>query len=655
MTNTYDTSNEPLGSTAVKVLYNNASNLDDAVNSEADTWVDRPPFGRIRRTWRGMENAFDQFLTNTAFELPPLVYVDGSPLQVDRATQLIERSGLLYSVKLPATFPVTLSGTWAADEPLLTVRNDQSLRQELADPSLGASLVALLNGGTLADINKIVTPAMKGAVVGADATVAIQAALDDPRPVLIITDPYKVNTETRLYPPSGKKIIFIGNGKLEALAATSAFYSIFDLENKTDIDFVNPVLIGDRDIHLGSGGEQGFGIRALSVKRIRVIGGDISKFWGDGLYFGATDTLTHTNCEDVSVIGVNSHHNRRQGMSLTGLVNGYFENCLFNDTNGTNPQSGVDIEPNAGFKCTDITFASCSAERNAGAGFELLDSLNNNNVFNINFIDCPARSNGSNGLRLVSAKKVTHTGEISANSSHGVYAIQGSTGLRLPAPDIHNNGGDGVQILTNSSGALIGAGAIYSNAGFGVQSNYKVTLDKVELYSNTLGGWYFGATSVRSQAHDCYVHDNGGTGGESAAGSSETLVSGGEYTSNSMTTNLAGHNLAIYGNNCQVLNGVKARVGVNPNKPAYGMRTTGNTGLVFKGNDFRGSGATGDIFQQTLTSPDVSDNFPYLRSGTTAQRPTQYLVIGQVYYDQSLGKPIWWFGSNWRDAAGTVV
>ena len=94
MTNIYDTSGYPLGSTHPKVLYNNASNIDDATNSDAETWVDRPPFGRVRRTWRGMENAFDSFLQGTAFELPALVYVDGTPLQVDRPTQLIERSGL---------------------------------------------------------------------------------------------------------------------------------------------------------------------------------------------------------------------------------------------------------------------------------------------------------------------------------------------------------------------------------------------------------------------------------------------------------------------------------------------------------------------------------------------------------------------------------
>lgn len=154
MTNTYDTSNEPLGSPAVKVLYNNASNLDDAVNSDADTWIDRPPFGRVRRTWRGMENAFDHFmeesedkfaalLQRSGFELPPLVYVDGSPLQVDRSSQVIERSGNLYSVKLPSSFPVNLSGNWAADEPLLVLRTDQAIRSDLAAPT-GSTLVGVV-------------------------------------------------------------------------------------------------------------------------------------------------------------------------------------------------------------------------------------------------------------------------------------------------------------------------------------------------------------------------------------------------------------------------------------------------------------------------------------------------------------------------------
>lgn len=526
-----------------------------------------------------------------------------------------------------------------------------------ADILKGAAQVHLFGGGTVQDLNDVVTASMKGAISGTDATFALQAMLDDPRPVKVVDGEYLVNVQTRLYPPSNCTIKFLNGAKLTALPSASAFYSVFDIENKTDITFLDPILVGERDSHVGTTGEQGFGIRCLSSKRIKVIGGDISNFWGDGLYFGATTIGTHTNCEDILISGVNSHHNRRQGLSLTGVIRAYVLYCKFNDTNGTNPQSGVDIEPNAGFQCWDIIFFVCEALRNAGAGFEMLDALNGGNVNNIRFWGCPARSNGSNGIRLVSARNVTHTGEISSNTSHGVYAIQGSNNLRLPEPNIHNNGGDGVQILTNTIGTFIGPGVIFANAGFGVQANYRSTLMAVEIYNNTFGGWYFGATSVRSQAIDCYVHDNGGTGGESAASSSQTAVVGGEYTANSTTTNAATHNLAIYGNNCRITNDVVVRVGTNTNKPAYGLRTTANSGLVCKGNDFRGGGVTGDIFQQTLTNADISDNFPYLRSGTTAQRPTQYLQVGMDYYDQTLSKPIWYIGgaNPWRDAAGVAA
>ena len=44
-----------------------------------------------------------------------------------------------------------------------------------------------------------------------------------------------------------------------------------------------------------------------------------------------------------------------------------------------------------------------------------------------------------------------------------------------------------------------------------------------------------------------------------------------------------------------------------------------------------------------------------ISSGTTAQRPAFDLHVGQTYFDTTLSKPIWWDGSAWRDAAGTVV
>jgi hypothetical protein len=42
-------------------------------------------------------------------------------------------------------------------------------------------------------------------------------------------------------------------------------------------------------------------------------------------------------------------------------------------------------------------------------------------------------------------------------------------------------------------------------------------------------------------------------------------------------------------------------------------------------------------------------------SGTTTQRPIVALQIGQTFFDTTLGYPIWWNGTKWVNASGTVV
>lgn len=53
-----------------------------------------------------------------------------------------------------------------------------------------------------------------------------------------------------------------------------------------------------------------------------------------------------------------------------------------------------------------------------------------------------------------------------------------------------------------------------------------------------------------------------------------------------------------------------------------------------------------DNFTQATSIPD---------SGTTLQRPTLKLLIGQPFFDTTLGLPIWWNGKVWINASGTTV
>ena len=53
-----------------------------------------------------------------------------------------------------------------------------------------------------------------------------------------------------------------------------------------------------------------------------------------------------------------------------------------------------------------------------------------------------------------------------------------------------------------------------------------------------------------------------------------------------------------------------------------------------------------DSFLVTISTP---------QNGTTANRPTQNLQVGQFYFDTTLGYPIWYDGTDWVDSSGTVV
>lgn len=142
MTNTYMTGN-PLGSTAPKDLFDNASNFDEAMNSTSPSFDDR--FGKRRQTWAGAEYEWQQFLVNSGFEPVHLTYVDGSPLVVSRPTQLIDRAGSVYRIKTPASFPVTLTGTWATDQGSVVDVADAALRADLSSPT-GTTMVGKRTG-----------------------------------------------------------------------------------------------------------------------------------------------------------------------------------------------------------------------------------------------------------------------------------------------------------------------------------------------------------------------------------------------------------------------------------------------------------------------------------------------------------------------------
>ena len=101
---------------------------------------------------------------------------------------------------------------------------------------------------------------------------------------------------------------------------------------------------------------------------------------GESLSLSLSLSVTHAHAisRDIYVRDCVFDRNYRQGFSLISVVNLLVERTVFSNTNGTNPQAGVDLEPDfPAHQLTNVTFRDCSYTGNAGSGFRTcLNALN---------------------------------------------------------------------------------------------------------------------------------------------------------------------------------------------------------------------------------------------------------------------------------------
>src|SRR5690606_6578084 len=118
---------------------------------------------------------------------------------------------------------------------------------------------------------------------------ALQAAMDEAASagkVLVINENYLVDVETGLNVPSGSEIVWEGAGCLTAIPTDFGRHIILRLLNKNNVKLVRPKLVGERDDHLGTTGEWGYGIGLGGASDVEIVEPDVSKMWGDGIYVG---------------------------------------------------------------------------------------------------------------------------------------------------------------------------------------------------------------------------------------------------------------------------------------------------------------------------------------------------------------------------------
>ncbi len=172
-----------------------------------------------------------------------------------------------------------------------------------------------------------------------------------------------------------QKLIMSQSALLVALGNNQENSRVIWAFGRKNITISGGQIIGERKIHKGSSGEWGHGIQISGCTNVTIENVDISQCWGDGIYLGiydGPDKLTN----GVTIRNCNVHHNRRNNLSITDASNVTVENCQFNYASGTDPQYGIDIEPNSGRTCSNVRISHSSFHGNAKGTIQILGQLN---------------------------------------------------------------------------------------------------------------------------------------------------------------------------------------------------------------------------------------------------------------------------------------
>lgn len=125
---TYATGN-PLGSTAVKDLYDNAQNLDDLVNGPALQYPDR--FGVARKSYKGIETDALNALEQVGYVYTgPVAYAAG--ITITLPNQIFEKDGEYYKIAPGVSLPYVTTGMWGTESVNFRSVGDAALRRDLA-------------------------------------------------------------------------------------------------------------------------------------------------------------------------------------------------------------------------------------------------------------------------------------------------------------------------------------------------------------------------------------------------------------------------------------------------------------------------------------------------------------------------------------------
>lgn len=495
------------------------------------------------------------------------------------------------------------------------------------------------------------------------------------------------------------------NAVLKAIANTKKQYQVIRGFNKNNISISGGRIEGDRDTHTGTGGEWGYGIGITACTNVTIKDITCAKCWGDGINIQVhANSGVITYPENILVENVWCDNNRRQGMSIEGGKKSItILNSTFSNTNGTAPQCGIDIEPwDANTLVENVTITNCNFVKNKHAGILLISNAANNvKVSGCNFIDNESSEShilttgnpknllvadcffngttravqlmGASGVRIVNnifddcglqlghmtVPNPVKSVVVAGNSFYGKTGAKNiSVSSEMLTSDLHiiNNLFDAALLPSNNNGMI-----------------YPVA-DKVTFKGNTVINFQNGVLCAPDTIIDANLFHSCGTVSiwlKSGSVCTNNVIHGSGF--NSSDTSLGCIHLPDAANkNIMIRNNTLYQA------PKYRSAEKSTTAVAaitvhdvyqLRQSEFTGNSIINDtvsdskmpmFYEPTFSGYNYTKSNIVTRSQhalyctSSTNRPLEKSK-GDSIFDTTLGKPVFWNGSNWIDSSGSVV
>ncbi len=376
-----------------------------------------------------------------------------------------------------------------------------------------------------------------------DDTSAIQSALDwastNKATIIFNAGTYLIDSDANTL--SGDKygvhvkdnthVHFEKGAVLQSETNSSTHYAVMMVSGDDILIDGAGTLIGDRTTHTGSTGEYGHVLDVRNSDRVIIKDVTVKDGWGDGLYVGSHVTDGET-CNDITISNVTCLTNRRNNCSIVDVDTCFIDNCRFDGANGTAPQAGIDIEPNTGDSCKNITLVNCSATGNTGNGF--LTVGNAASVFRVSFSNCISISNSLNGFQVKNSDYVVFSNcHATSNTENGIY-LNITDDSSISNCTSSGNTLSGINIIT-SKNCTVSGNTVFENDQHGI------LVDTVCTNTTVIGNNVFNNSQATDVTYDNIIVD---------ANCDENVITGNNVSAGSLT-NSPRYGININSSNCE--------------------------------------------------------------------------------------------------------